>query len=42
MVREYPNVLNTAIAEAFGGRDGVIDWRSLQRGEHDEQRTGGA
>ena len=28
MVREYPDVLDTAIAEAFGWRDTAIDWRS--------------
>lgn len=28
MVREHANVLDTAIAEAFGWRDAVIDWRS--------------
>ena len=28
MVREYPDVLDTAIAKSFGWRDTVIDWRS--------------
>jgi hypothetical protein len=28
MVREYPGLLGTAIAEAFGWRKTVIDWRS--------------
>jgi hypothetical protein len=28
MVREYPAVLGTAIADAFGWRNAVIDWRS--------------
>jgi hypothetical protein len=28
MVREYPDVLGTAIADAFGWLDGTIDWRS--------------
>ena len=28
MVNEYPNVLNTAISEAFGWGSVVIDWRS--------------
>lgn len=28
MVRDYPNLLDTAIADAFGWRDTMIEWRS--------------
>ena len=31
LVHEYPDVLNKAIAEAFGWSDTVIDWRSPRR-----------
>ena len=39
MVREYPDVLDTAIAGTFGWRDAVIDWRSLRQDDDYAETT---